>query len=78
MKLVYALTTGTVVNPATGLKVRLTELEPWDANDPFVQARPDLFSDAPKTVRRTTQAPAPVEAATKAPGARKAVKREEW
>lgn len=78
MKLVYANTSGTVLNPATGMKIRLVELEPWDANDPFVKARPDLFSDAPRTVRRTVVAPAPVEAATKAPGARKAVKREEW
>lgn len=78
MKLVYATTTASVVNPATGLKIRLVELEPWDADDPFVKLRPDLFSDAPKTVRRTTPAPAPVEAATKAPGARKAVKREDW
>lgn len=78
MKYVYALSTGTVVNPATGLKVRLTELEPWDATDPFVLARPDLFSEAPRIVRRTVPASAPIEAATKAPGARKAVKREAW
>ena len=78
MKLVYALTTGTVVDPATGLKVRLTELEPWDANDPFVKARPDLFSDTPKTVRRTRKAETQVETASKAPGAKKAVKREDW
>ncbi|HEY7823117.1 MAG TPA: hypothetical protein VIG24_09800 [Acidimicrobiia bacterium] len=78
MKLVYSVTTGTVVNPNTGLKVRLVELEPWDASDPFVKSRPDLFSDAPKTVRRTVVAPNPIEAATKAPGAKKAVKREEW
>lgn len=78
MKLVYAVTTASVVNPATGLKIRLVELEPWDADDPFVRSRPDLFSDAPKTVRRTVKASAPVEAATKAPGARKAVKREDW
>ena len=78
MKLVYANTNGTVLNPATGMKIRLVELEPWDADDPFVKARPDLFSDAPRTVRRTVPASAPIEAATKAPGARKAVKREEW
>ena len=78
MKLVYAVTTASVVDPATGLKIRLVELEPWDGNDPFVKVRPDLFSDAPRSVRRTVPASAPVEAATKAPGARKAVKREDW
>ena len=78
MKLVYAVATASVVDPATGLKIRLVELEPWDANDPFVKVRPDLFSDAPLTVRRTVPASAPVETAAKAPGAKKAVKREDW
>jgi hypothetical protein len=78
MKIVYAATTGLVVNPVDGLPIRVVELEPWAADDPFVKARPDLFSDAPRSVRRTVLAPEPIETATKAPGARKGVKREEW
>ena len=78
MKLVYAVATASVVDPATGLKIRLVELEPWDANDPFVKVRPELFSDATLNVRRTVPASAPVETAAKAPGAKKAVKREDW
>ena len=78
MKLVYALATASVVDPATGPKIRSVESEPWDGNDPFVKVRPDLFSDAPLTVRRTVPASAPIETASKAPGAKKAVKREDW
>ena len=78
MKLVYALSTCSTKNPVTGLIVRLVEAEPWAADDPFVVARPELFSDEPQKVRRTAPAPKPVEAATKAPGAKKAVKREAW
>jgi hypothetical protein len=78
MKLVYATNTCSTRNPNTGLIVRLVESEPWAADDPFVIARPELFSNEPNKVRRTTPAPAPVEAATKAPGTKKAVKREDW
>lgn len=78
MKLVYAKSSCSAADPNTGLIVRLVESEPWAEDDPFVVSRPDLFSDTPERVRRTAPAPAPVEAATKAPGARKAVKREAW
>lgn len=69
MQIVYAVTTANVVNPLDGLPIRLVELEPWAADDPFVKARPDLFSDIPGKVRRTVAAAAtPIETATKNPG----------
>lgn len=71
---VFAVSTCTTADPATGLLVRLNEGEAWAKDDPFVKARPELFSDAPLKVRRTAE-PAPVETATRTPGERKAVKR---
>lgn len=76
MKLVYAKATCSTTDANTGLIVRLTACEPWSADDPFVKSRPELFSEEPVRIRRTT--PAPIEAATKTPGAKKAVKRAEW
>ena len=76
MKLVYARATCSTTDPNTGLTVRLTESEPWAADDLFVKARPELFTEHPEKIRRTT--PAPIEAATKTPGVKKAVKRDEW
>jgi hypothetical protein len=67
---VYATSTCTTADPATGLLVRLHEGETWDARDPFVSARPELFSSEPTRIRRTT-APRPIETATKNPGERK-------
>lgn len=78
MKLVYAKNTCSTTDPNTGLIVRMVEAEPWAADDPFVASRPEMFSDEPQKVRRTAPGPKPVEAATKAPGAKKAVKREAW
>lgn len=54
------------------LTLRLTPGDPWDATDPFVKSRPDLFSDAPATVHRTFR---PVEQATAAPGERRSTRR---
>lgn len=70
--------------------VQLEKGEAWDADDPFVKAHPDWFSDLPPVVRRTTTtsytaesadlaAPKkiveePVEAATAAPGEKRAAK----
>lgn len=73
MPVIYAQSSCSAQDPATGLLVRLAANEPWDADDPFVRARPDLFTDRPQ-LRRTVDAPA-VESATKAPGERRAVKR---
>lgn len=55
--------------------VRLVEGEVWDATDPLVRARSELFGHAPSLVRNTTgrevrrrRADRPVERATRAPG----------
>lgn len=73
MPIVYAQSTCATQNPATGLLVSLHANEPWDADDPFVRARPDLFTDSPQ-LRRTVDGPV-IESATKAPGEKRAVKR---
>ena len=52
-----------------GLIVRLMPGQPWAADDPFVKARPDLFTVDPAFVHRTTTAP--VEQATRRPGERR-------
>jgi len=67
-----SLSTG---NPANGTLIFLVEGEVWAADDPFVVARPDLFTDSPPVIRRTAPAPAPVETASKAPGERRNAKR---
>lgn len=52
-----------------GQIIRLLPGQPWAADDPFVIARPDLFTDDPAFVHRTTIAP--VETATRRPGERR-------
>ena len=54
-----------------GLSIHLTPGAPWDASDPFVRARPELFSETPTTIHRTTT----VEQATAGPGERRMTKR---
>ncbi|MFI6681886.1 hypothetical protein [Kribbella sp. NPDC050470] len=46
----------------------LIQDEAWDADDPIVKARPDLFSDEPSVVRGVRKPAAPVETATAEPG----------
>ena len=46
--------------------------EPWDANDPAVKARPDLFADAPLDARGTEQ---PVETSSARPGQKSTARR---
>lgn len=72
--IVFVISTCTTANPATGLLIRLNEGEAWAANDPFVSARPELFSKEPTRIRRTAPETV-VETATKTPGERKVVKR---
>ncbi|HEU4544449.1 MAG TPA: hypothetical protein VFR23_25185 [Jiangellaceae bacterium] len=48
-----------------GRPIRVRKGEPWAADDPFVEAKPDLFTSAPEG-RRT--GPPRVERATRAPG----------
>lgn len=51
------------------LSVTVVEGQVWDANDPFVKAHKDMFTDTPVRVHRTI---AVVEEATAAPGAKRA------
>jgi hypothetical protein len=66
VKIVYAKTT-TSVGGQNGMIQRLTVGEPWNADDPLVIARPDLFSPEPVRVQ-TSQGWQVVEQATAAPG----------
>ncbi len=54
-----------------GMKVVLQRGEAWYADDPFVQQRPDLFSDEPTRVMGRR----PVEKATKNPGQKRTTRR---
>ena len=78
--LVFAADTCSIVDPATGLKVRLVAGEAWAADDPLVSAVPHMFVSWPQLVRRTV-APSrnpqsiPVESAVSQPGVKRAVKR---
>lgn len=67
----YANTTTSV--RWNGQIVRIAQDDTWDANDPFVKARPDLFGDAPTRVFTSggSVSLAPVETATARPGARR-------
>jgi hypothetical protein len=47
---------------------QLIKDEAWDADDPIVQARPELFDDEPTVVRGVRKRPEGVEEATAAPG----------
>lgn len=57
--------------------MRLAQDDAWDADDPFVKARPDLFSDSPSRVFTSggaVQIADDVETATVRPGSRRRVK----
>jgi hypothetical protein len=73
--IVFALVTCSTTNPNTGLIVRVSEGEPWAANDPFVKARSDLFGAQPEKIRRTVPMVPIVEQASKAPGEKRTTKR---
>lgn len=76
--IVYAINTCSTRDPNTGFVIRLVASEPWDADDPFVTAKPELFSSVPPVIRRTAP-PAvdrPIETATQVPGVKRQVKRE--
>lgn len=76
---VFAMSTCTLVDPASGLKVRLSEGEAWWASDPFVKARPDLFVAVPSIVRGSrvvkSSPVSEVEQATAVPGVKRSVKK---
>lgn len=63
MALVFASCT-TWISPVA----QLVQDEAWDADDPIVKARPELFTDEPSIVRGTRKREAPVETATAEPG----------
>ncbi len=66
----------TCVTFYNGARVRLVKDEPWDPNDPFVAARPDLFQDQAGYVRTTAEkSSSPVETATAAPEEKRRTKR---
>ena len=54
------------------LSVTVVKGQIWAADDPFVAAHRELFSDTPDRVHRTTPA---VEEATAAPGAKRTARR---
>lgn len=51
-----------------GARVALEIDDVWDADDPIVKARPDLFAAEPRKVHRTTQPGGEIETATTRPG----------
>jgi len=63
----FANTTATVYE--NGMRLQLTVDDIWEASDPFVKARPDLFNDEPVRVNAT------IEQATAAPGETRTTKR---
>ncbi len=71
MNVVFAAVTGSVRHGEN--IIRMAAGQPWAADDPFVRARPDLFTDAASVLHRTAPA-RPVEQATKAPGERRAAR----
>lgn len=77
--LVFAADSCSVVDPASGLKIRLTAGEAWAADDAFVHAMSHLFVSWPPEVRRTGPskrvASVPVESTVAVPGVKRQVKR---
>ena len=67
----YAYANCSLVAFHNGARMVLEVDDVWDADDPFVLARPDLFSAAPLRVNRTVPARPQVEQATAAPGERR-------
>lgn len=59
--------------------VRIAQGDPWWADDEFVKARPELFSDIPLHVFGargvTVTAEKPIEAGTRRPGEKRATRR---
>lgn len=79
--LVFALDACTIIDPSSGLKVRLSPGEAWWAGDPIVRARPELFNRVPAVVRgvrpqgKFEASDSPVETATADPGVKRQVKK---
>lgn len=77
MNVVFANTNAVLAH--AGQRVGIRAGEPWDANDPLVQAYPDHFADNLRSVRTTLDPRGfrefEVERATRAPGERRNVRR---
>lgn len=79
--LMFALDACTIIDPSSGLKIRLSPGEAWWASDPIVKLRPELFSKVPPVVRgvrvqgKSDFSDRPVESAVRAPGSKRQVKR---
>lgn len=58
-----------------GRDILIVAGEPWDATDPLVRERPDLFTGTPPTIRTTRTDSGVVEQVTAAPGERRNVRR---
>jgi hypothetical protein len=63
----YVYPTSNMVVGYDGGRVHLNTDQVWAGDDPFVKARPELFTSIPANVLRTT-APVVIEQATAAPG----------
>jgi hypothetical protein len=78
VNVVYAIGTQ-VVTSADGTRVKVPKGSHWPADDPIVQARPDVFSTDPRWGMLYTVEPpgydAPIETASAAPGERRSVRR---
>lgn len=59
MEFVYSANDGDVLNNVSGGNIRMRPNDIWFADDPFVVARPDLFSATPLVVHSTTGRAAP-------------------
>jgi hypothetical protein len=58
-----------------GHRIRLRPDQRWNASDPFVKTRPELFSSEGAATAHSAGYEPPVEQATAAPGERRAVRR---
>jgi len=67
----YVYPTCVAVVRYQGGRIRISPDQQWSDDDPFVKARPDLFSVDPATVARS----GPVEQTTRAPGEKRTVRR---
>lgn len=60
---------------ADGMTVQMREGDVWDADDPFVVARPEFFSAFPPGPNFPRRTQLPVEQATAGPGERRTARR---
>jgi len=74
VEFVYSVNDGFVTWGPTGSSIRMRPNDIWHADDPFVVARPDLFSATPVTVHSTIGKPAPDPTPVAAPKKRAAAR----